>query len=296
MELGDDVLKMYLDAGSVAKETIEYSKKIVKPGKKILDVVETLEKFILSKGMELAFPVNLSINEIAAHDTADLEDERIIPEESVVKIDVGVLNHGYIADTATTIDLSGQWNEIKKACSEALNNALKMMTPGTKIYEVSEIIEETINSYGFKPVSNLTGHKMERYLLHGKIMVPNVKCTINYELKEGDVFAIEPFATNGFGKIEESGKAKIYSICKTIHVRDRFSKKIIEFGLRRKGLPFSLRWIFTKKSLALERNIRDLILKGALYDYRLLKEVGNGIVAQEEHSVIVSEKPLVYTK
>jgi len=292
----EDAIEKYLEAGKVAKKAIEYGKKIVRPGEKILDVVEKIEQIILSNGMDLAFPVNLSINEVAAHDTADINDHREIPEGSVIKIDVGVLNNGYIADTATTIDLSNQWGELKKACEEALENALKIAVPGTKICEISEEIEETIASYGFKPISNLTGHKMDRYLLHSDVMIPNVKCSINYELKEGDVFAIEPFATNGLGKIFEAGKAKIYSLCKPAKVRDKHAKKIVEFGSKRKGLPFSLRWIFENKSLALERSVVELLNKGILYDYRVLKEVNNGIVAQEEHSVIVKDKPIIYTK
>ncbi len=292
----EDAIEKYLEAGKVAKKAIESGKKIIRPGEKIMDVVEKIEQVIISNGMDLAFPVNLSINEVAAHDTADINDQREIPENAVIKIDVGVLNEGYIADTATTIDLSDQWKDLKKACEDALESALKIAVPGTKIREISEAIEETITSYGFKPVSNLTGHKMDRYLLHSDVMIPNVKCNIDYELQEGDVFAIEPFATNGFGKIFEAGKAKIYSLCKPAKVRDRYSKKIVELGAKRKGLPFSLRWIFESKSLALERSVMDLLNKGILYDYRVLKEVNNGIVAQEEHSVIVKDKPIIYTK
>ncbi len=294
--ISEEAIGKYIRAGNVARETLELSKKLVKPEASVFDVVTELEEFIKSKGCELAFPVNLSIDNAAAHDTADIMDGRTIHEDAVVKVDVGVHVDGYIADSAITIDLSNRYNDMVKAAEEALEEALKLFTPERKVVEISRTIQEVIESHGFKPVVNLTGHKLERYVLHGNVSIPNVEYDIPYELKEGDVFAVEPFVTNGSGKVKEGGEAKIFAFLKKVRCRGDVARKILEFGEGRKGLPFSLRWMFEEKKPSVVLALRELVNSNALYDYRVLKDVEGSIVTQAEHSVVVGDKPLVYTK
>ena len=84
---------------------------MVKPGARLLDVAESAEKFLKDKGFGLAFPINLSVNEQAAHYTPSVGDERIFTENDLVKIDFGAERNGLLGDGAITVDLSGKHRE-----------------------------------------------------------------------------------------------------------------------------------------------------------------------------------------
>lgn len=294
-----EVLEKYKRAGAICKECLELGSKLIVPGTKIIDVVEQIENKIKNSGAGFAFPINVSINEIAAHDTADIEDERVFKEGDLVKLDVGVQIDGYIADSAITISLNSGKEELIKIAKRALNEALKLMKPGTPISLISETIENVIRSSGFNPIKNLTGHALARYKLHAGIEVPNVKSSLNYELEEGDAFAIEPFVTDGSGKVVETDKALIFMFLSDKPSRFPESRKILELAKEEfHGLPFTKRWITQKvplSKLKLNLILNQLVHNNSLYAYPALREVKNGYVAQAEHTVIVGNKPIVTT-
>ena len=169
---------------------------------------------------------------------------RTVREGDLLKVDIGVHVDGYIADSAKTVSLNSGKEDLIKASETALEEALKMMRPGVKVYEVSEVIEDTIRSMGFNPIINLTGHGLDKYELHARFEFPNVKNAIDYELKEGDVFAIEPFSTDGSGKVTETNKILIYRYLSDRPVRFPESRKILELTREKyHGLPFAKRWL-----------------------------------------------------
>lgn len=291
-----ETLEKYREAGRVAAEARNFGKGLIKKGVSHLEVVEKTEGKIKELGGEIAFPTNLSVNEIGAHDTADVSEDRKL-DGGLVKLDVGVQVDGYIGDTATTVCLGGKKKKIKEASEEALENALQMMKPGNRVEEISAKIEETIKSYGYNPVRNLTGHGLEKYDLHAKIEFPNVKTQQDYELNEGDVFALEPFATDGAGKVGESNRTLIYRWDQDRSVRSREGRKILKMSKNDfNKLPFAKRWLLKKVSkLKLDMALRQLTRRNALYKYPVLKEVDGGDIAQAEHTVIVNEEPEITT-
>ncbi|MHC1604452.1 MAG: type II methionyl aminopeptidase, partial [Candidatus Methanofastidiosia archaeon] len=244
--------------------------------------------------------VNVSINQNAAHDTADFGDERTFKEGDLIKLDAGVQIDGYIADSARTVSLNSGKEEMIKASEKALEEALKMMKPGVKVYEVSGAIEDTIKDMGFIPVINLTGHGLDKYELHARIEFPNVRPSIDYELKEDEVYAIEPFSSEGAGKVIESNRIYIYRYLRDMPVRFPESRQILKIAREDfHSLPFTKRWIIKKlkiSPLKLNLILKQLVQKGSLYDYPVLKDAGNGYVAQKEHTVIVGDKPIITTK
>lgn len=87
-----------MKAGKIASETREYARTIIKKGYLLLEIAEKIESKIIELGAKPAFPVNLSINEIAAHYTPSYDDEKTA--QGLIKIDLGVHIDGWIADTA----------------------------------------------------------------------------------------------------------------------------------------------------------------------------------------------------
>ncbi|UCG95867.1 MAG: type II methionyl aminopeptidase [archaeon] len=294
-----DVLDKYKKAGRICRDCLEFGNSMINPGVKIIEVVEQIEDKITKSGAGFAFPINVSLNETAAHDTADIGDMRAFQDGDLVKLDIGVQVDGYIADSALTISLNSGKEELYKTAQKALGRALKLMRPGTPVPVVSQTIEETIRNAGFNPIINLTGHGLDRYRLHSRIEFPNVRTDVNYVLKEGDVFALEPFVTDGSGKVTETEKVLIYMFISDRPTRFPESRKILEMASDMfHGLPFTKRWINQRlkiSPLKLNLVLRQLEQNNSLYAYPALREIKNGSVAQAEHTVIVGDKPRITT-
>jgi methionyl aminopeptidase len=272
--LNDRIHEHYLEAGEIAAKVRKEAECEIKEGTPLLDIAEYAEKRILDLGAKPAFPCNISLNEIASHFTP--QDGMLhFKNGDVVKIDIGVHIEGYIADTATTLEVgTNNHSRLIRSCEEALENALASIKDQAQTNTIGKIIEETIKKYGFKPVRDLTGHSLEQYNLHAGIMIPNYKSFFSRKIKKDMVFAIEPFATYGRGNIR-NGKAYIFA------VNEKYKGKIAEEIRKRFGpLPFTKRWI---------PHIKIENMKGLREYYELIEAEGE-IVAQSEHTVIVNEE------
>ncbi len=278
------MLEKYLEAGKIAKQVREEAVKLIKPGVKLLEVAEFVEGRIRELGGEPAFPCNISVNSDAAHFTPKANDERVFGEGDVVKLDIGVHVDGYIADTAVTVDL-GDHEDLVKAAEEALRKAIEVVHAGVNTAEISNAIYETITEFGFKPIINLTGHGLDHYLAHAPPTIYNFRVEKGVELKEGTVIAIEPFVTNGVGKVAERGECEIYSLIAVKPVRMRQARQLMEEILKKyKTLPFAKRWVKASGVI-----LAKLVREGVLRAYPVLTEISKGLVSQAEHTVIVEE-------
>jgi len=294
-KMEQQVLEKYIESGKIAKEVVEWSKNLIRPDAKILDVVETIEGRIKEKNAQIAFPVNISINSIAAHSTPAWNDVSVIGE-SVVKIDIGVAVDGYIADIAYTVDLTGKYAKMLDANKAALENALKILKPNLKISEIGKVIEETIKSYGYKPIENLTGHQIAQYVLHAGLSIPNVHINSNQTLTEDMVIAIEPFVTNGIGTVIETNKCEIYSLMQIKPVRMTEERNLLKDIEARKSMPFAKRWFSrTIKETNLNLILQDMVNRNIIRKHRMFREKSDGIVSQFEHTVIITKDGAVIT-
>lgn len=290
-----EILEKYKKAGEIAKIVREEGGKLVKPGVKILDIAEKVENRTRELGGIPAWPLNISINEVAAHYSPSQDDETEIKEGDVVKLDVGVSVDGYIADTAATVALSEEDKKLVEAAEKALEEAIKLVRPGRNINEISVKIEEVIKSFGLKPITNLTGHGLEQYMVHAEPRVPNYKSEYSHILKEGEVIAIEPFITGGRNYIteEDEDRGLTYSLVQVKPCRLREARQIIELMKERQGMPFSERWI-NIKGVKLKLAMRELKDRECVEVHRILR--GDSKIAQAEHTVIVLDEPIVTTR
>ena len=284
----------YKQAGRIAAEARDYGVSLLKPGVRLLEVASCVEDHILKNGAGLAFPVNIALNALAAHYSPTHDDPRTFQKGDVVKLDVGAHMDGYIADTAVTVELgTHQYADLIRASDDALTKVINVFTTHLPLSEAGKTIESTITSYGFKPIENLMGHGLKRYELHSGISIPNVGALGGKStLHDGDVIAIEPFATNGAGHVTSSQGSNIY-LCKDTlkakFIRDNKTKLVCEkirnnFG----SLPFAQRWyhtLFPKDDLTMKK----LMILGVVKQYPQLVEAKGGMVTQKEHTVIVRE-------
>ncbi len=290
VSMEDEAYQKYIKAGEIAKEVMQRALEKVKPGVKLLDLANFVEGEIEKLGGKPAFPVNISLNEVAAHYSPTAWDTRTFAEGDLVKLDIGVHVDGYIADIAKSIVVGGEESELIRASEDALRRAIEMIEPGVKTNEIGAVVEETIRGYGFKPVENLTGHMLSRYSLHGGVTVPNVKTRHGDALREGDVFAIEPFATSGAGRVVDENEAIIFRYLKDRPLRLKESRLILAYAKEHFGaLPFAERWVaHLAPKHRLHMALRELAYSGAIYAYKILREKQRAPVAQAEHTVIVT--------
>jgi methionyl aminopeptidase len=284
-------LESFRQAGKIASKIREDSKRLIMVGESLLDIAETIEQMIAEEGAKPAFPVNISINEIAAHYTPEFESQTSLGEKDLVKVDLGIEVNGALSDTAHTVDLDGGNGKLVTASEEALAKAIAMIKPGVGVGEVGGLIEDTIKGYGYKPISNLSGHMIKSNELHAGVEIPNVRTNDAYRFREGDIFAVEPFATNGSGYVEDLEQVEIFSIYMPSKVRMRQSRKIVEFVVQNYGmLPFAERWVrkaFQSK-LLVSAALKELLQNHFIRGYPVLREVSRGLVSQTEHTILVT--------
>lgn len=284
--LDDETVEKYRRAGEALRTVLDETAGMVEPGVTQLEVAERAESRIEELADGCAFPANISVDEEASHATPGRDDETEFGEEMVC-LDLGVHVDGYIADAAVTVDLSGR-DELVEAAEEALAAAIDAIGPGVETGEVGAEIEEVIRGYGYTPVLNLSGHGVERYDAHTGPNIPNRGTERGVELEVGDVVAVEPFATDGRGKVSEGATEEIYSLERERSVRDRRARQVLEQVTERyRTLPFAARWIDSSRA---EMSIRRLKQSGVLHGYPVLKEADDTYVSQAEHTVIVTEE------
>ncbi len=274
----------------ISEEVLEYARKLVRKERSLLVIAEEVEKKIAELGGKPAFPVNLSVNEVAAHFTPDVDRDYELKEGDLVKVDVGIHVDGYICDRAFTVCVGKSTHPMIKACENALKKALKKVKPGVKVCEISEVVEEEVRKNGYVPIINLCGHGLERYKTHAEPTIPNVKNNITYELKEGEAIAIEVFVTDGSGWVKESRPSLIFRFLEEKFTRSPEARKILSLAKEEfNGLPFAKRWLrkHIQSNLKLELALKELVEVGALKEYPILKEESSGLVAQAEETVIV---------
>ncbi len=289
--MDDGILEKYREAGRIAAKVLREGAQAIRAGASYLDVVESVEARVAEEGAGLAFPLNLSLNEDAAHDTASGGDERLFKKGDVAKLDLGVHIDGYIADTATTVDL-GNSPLLLEASYEALEHAIRAVRPGVSAGEVGAAIQHEIERRGYRPVANLTGHGLDRFVIHRPPTIPNVRTAGGIVLKEGMVFAIEPFATTGSGRVNEKTRREIYQQISNKPVRTPSARLILEQVRDRQGLPFARRWLPDKKT---DIALPNLVRTGHLHVYPVLADIPGSLVSQHEHTLIVTSDGCIVT-
>jgi methionyl aminopeptidase len=287
----DEVLDAYLEAGRIASRVLARSLPLVKAGASFAGVVEEVEDQVRSAGAGLAFPLNLSLNEAAAHDTASEGDDRVFQAGDVVKMDLGVHLEGYIADTAGTVDL-GENAPLVQASRAALEGAISLVRPGVSTGDLGGAIQSQIEALGFRPVANLTGHGLGRFEIHTPPTVPNVRVNGGVVLREGMVFAIEPFATTGTGLVSDGPRVQIFQQTGDRPARLPAAKRLLDQVRERHGLPFARRWLRGEK---LDMTLASLVRSGHLHAYPVLRDVAGSLVSQAEHTVIVTGDGCIVT-
>jgi methionyl aminopeptidase len=287
----EETLEKFRLSGKILRETREEIKNFVREGMPIIDICEKAERLIREKGGKPAFPCNVSINEIAAHYTSPPNDERRVPRKSVVKVDIGAHVDGYLTDTAITVCFNQEYMSLVETAEQALKTAVNNIRPEIFTSKLGAIIEKTMKSRGFKPISNLTGHQVGRYLVHAGTSIPNISQISFSKIKLGEVYAIEPFTTvpDAVGRVEGGKEVTIFRFLKSKSLKNPYAKKLLKYIEENfRTLPFAERWL---QGVVPNEHYREafheLLSSRALMVYPIFVEVSRKPVAQAEHTVLI---------
>lgn len=275
--------------GQIGAQVMTYAKKIVKPEMPLLELAEKIEAKLAQLKARSAFPINLSINEIAAHSSPVYNDE--VLARGLLKIDLGANIKGFISDMACSVDLTPEQKhqDLIKASQYALNEAIKIIKPGIALAEIGRVIQDVIATYNFASVRNLSGHELRPWHLHAGLAIPNYDNGNMTKIKEGMILAIEPFATYGEGIVQDGGPSGIYRFQAHQPVRDAAARKLLEFiESEYKELPFSARWLIKQFGTRALFSLRLLEQANTLHHFKQLIEKSKQAVSQAEHTILVT--------
>ena len=289
----------YIKAGKIAGEVRENVRRTNWVGKTVFDICEQVEGEIKKRGAKCAFPVNTSINEVAAHYTAEPNDQITISDDDLVKIDLGAQINGYIADTAVTVCYNPEFDNLVHTAELSLNNAMSMIKAGVKSSDVGRTIEKTIKQMGFLPIANLSGHSLDKYTIHAGRSVPNIWSIGSFTFNENQAFACEPFVTTGegLGFVHEGKTKNIFAISSRKKTKNNEADKMLDYIWENFNLlPFALRWLTSKWEEKEANTLLDILVKKkAIHAYPVLVEGNGQRVAQAEHTFITHKNGVTIT-
>ena len=287
--LNPEEIEKWKTAGKLARDALHFGRNLIEAEKSMLNVTEKIESFVKKHGGELAFPTNLAVNNVGAHWTPSSKSSEIFCKGDVVKLDVGVHIDGYIGDNALTLEIgTTNYTKMIEASREALNAAINVAVAGVNVGTIGHAVQDTIEKYGYRPIANLTGHRIKRYNLHSGVSIPSIRERGGPTLNNGDIVAIEPFVTDGAGRVGGKRNSNIYHLRQIRKVRDEKATELMkEIQDRYKGLPFAERWLHEFQDDA-TKNLQKLMRAGIVSYYPVLDELGNGIVAQSEHTLLIT--------
>ena len=300
----------YVKAGEIAKEIKKFARDLIKPGIKLIDIANAIDSKILELGGEPAFPVNLGVNEVAAHYTPESNDETIA--EGILKVDLGIAVEGYIADTAFSVDLTKdkRFEEMIKLNKKILAEASEVVKIGMEVRDIGESCQNNLkewnekNDSNFSIIRSLSGHALDKNIIHTNPTISNYK-NDNHMVLDDIAFAIEPFVTTGVGDIYEGAPGGIYVLKNLRNVRDREAKLILKFIRDNyKTRPFCARWL--KKAGESMANdgwsvtklgfvLRMLVKQDILYEYPMLIEKSRAPVSQFENTFLITRDEVLCT-
>ena len=201
-------VKAISESCQILSDTLNKIEKNIFPGQSVLKLDKIAEDYIVSCNAKPAFK---GYNGFPATLTVSIDDEivhgipknMILKEGQIVSIDCGVIKNDFYSDSARTIAvgrISDEKQRLLDVTKKALDIGIQNALVGNKIFDISNSIQEYVESEGFSIVRELVGHGIGRQL-HIKPQVPNFSFPatpdLDVVLKEGMCLAIEPMVNVG---------------------------------------------------------------------------------------------------
>jgi len=301
-----DMYNEIRQAAEAHRQTRQYIQSWMKPGMKMIDICEELEKTsrltIAEQGLEagLAFPTGCSRNHVAAHYTPNQGDNTVLEYDDVVKMDFGVHIKGRIIDCAWTHAFNDKYTPLLRGVQEATEMGIKTAGIDARLCDVGAAIQEVMESheielegktYQVKSIRNLNGHSISPYQIHSGKTVPIIKGGETTLMEENEFYAIETFGSTGKGHVHEDLECSHYMKNFDVgHVPLRLqkSKQLLNTINKNFGtLAFCRRWLDRLGESRYLMALKDLGEKGIVDPYPPLVDIKGCYTAQYEHTILL---------
>ena len=295
-------------AAECHRQIRKYAQTLLKPGIVLIDFVKKLEnmlKFITNANdLECgqSFPTGVSINNIAAHDTPNSNDNTVLKYDDVMKLDFGTHINGYVIDCAFTVAFNPEYDQLLKCSQEATATGIKNAGIDMRLGELGGYIQEVIESYEveikgkvhkIKPIKDLCGHNMLRYHVHGEKSIPLYKNDEDNSLmEEGELYACETFVTTGKGVTKELKNCSHYMkdnlAFNNTKIKSSQPKSLFKYiDEHYSTLAFCPRWLEEGGNTNVQKSLNYLCNIGVVNPYPPLADIEGSYVAQFEHSFML---------
>ncbi|KAJ4459101.1 putative Methionine aminopeptidase 2B [Paratrimastix pyriformis] len=310
--LNEGMLNDLRKAAEAHRQVRRWARATCRPGVKLFEFVETLENsirtIIESQGLShieagIAFPTGVSLNHVAAHFTPNPGDENVtVGEGDVIKIDIGTHVHGRIVDSAFSMSFNPELDPLVEASREATNTGVRLAGPDALLRDIGAEIEEVIKSYEVtvggktfqcKPIRNLNGHLLGPYTIHAGKSVPIAAESgdTTTRMEEGELYAIETFASTGRGLVVDDGECSHYMMAPNpslANIRNPKARHLLaHIQQNYETLAFCNRWLDTAGETRHQLQLRALIEARAVNPYPPLVDTRGSYVSQHEQTFLL---------
>src|SRR6476646_10626675 len=192
-----------------ASDILDRVSDLIRPGITTKEVDHAAANFMSEAGVKSAFfgyrlghrvfPGNIciSLNDEVVH---GIGSQRRIQYGDVVKLDIGIIQDGWVGDNATTVPvgiIDERTDQLLRATENALARAISAAHEGRRVGDICAEIEDEARQFGFSVVREFVGHGVGRKL-HEEPQIPNYgKRGSGPRLKSGMTLAIEPMVNLG---------------------------------------------------------------------------------------------------
>lgn len=198
-------IELLREAGKVLSEVVRELKCSLKVGMTARQIDQKAEELMAEHKAVPAFKgyrgfpnsVCVSFNEEVVH---GIPDDRVIKEDDLVSIDLGLIYRHYFSDVAFTVGfgrLKAEYQKLIDVAHKALFQGIEKATVDNHLQDISFAIQNYVEANHFAVVREFVGHGIGRKL-HEDPEVPNFGTShTGPVLKEGMVLAIEPMVNFG---------------------------------------------------------------------------------------------------
>ena len=193
-------------ACQVASQVLEDVSAFIQPGVTTLEVDNFAATRMKAYGARSAFlgyrkfprQICISVNEQVVH---GLAGPRRLEFGDIVSLDIGVLYHGYVGDTARTVAVGGcdvRAQRLMDVTEQALYEGIAQAVPGKRVVDISRSIQNYVEGNGCSVVREFVGHGVGK-TVHEEPQVPNFveQGKSSPVLTPGMTLAIEPMVNLG---------------------------------------------------------------------------------------------------
>lgn len=291
----------YAQAGQITFEVFEEVKQMIQPGIKIIDICRKAQQLILEKAAHPSGPCVVAVNNIVAYYTSPSVDETVIPENSVVKLDLGAHINGFIANKAETITFDDNYKPLIESSNKAWTNAMELVRVGTETSMLGVAVEDTIREFDFLPIRELYGHQLDRFQIHGEKILPNIKMPYSKAdsvMELDDVYSFDVFSSTGSGSVHQDVSKTFISMLKPLlkpaPLRSKTSRAIRNYIYKEYfTLPFTERWVTDNSDFHPARvrlTLRELKRSNSLIEFPVLSDEKDSFVSHYKNTFYVTNE------